>query len=63
MISSILAVAAFSLLFVAWGLMRPADRKPGGCHACPHGDEPGGCAESCAIFEDLESKPKAGAVP
>jgi hypothetical protein len=62
MISTILAMAAFALLFVGWGLMRPADRRPGGCHSCPNSGD-GGCADSCAIFDDLESKPKAGAVP
>jgi hypothetical protein len=58
--STLLALFAFALLFVCWGVLRPADQRGGGCHACPHGDDPGGCGDVCALFDDLESKPKLG---
>lgn len=58
--TTLLAVLAFAVLFVIWGLMHPMDHGAAGCHACPHGDDRTACGSSCALFADLESKPKVG---
>jgi hypothetical protein len=55
-----LAMFAFALLFVCWGMMRPADLRGGGCHECSHTDDPSSCGDSCPLFEDLDTKPKVG---
>jgi hypothetical protein len=60
MTTVLVAMAAFALLFVCWGVLRPADRRGGGCHECYHPDDPSACGDSCPIFEDLESQPKVG---
>jgi hypothetical protein len=58
--STLVAMLAFALLFVGWGLMRPADHRGGGCHGCSHSDDPSTCGDSCPLLEDLESNLKGG---
>jgi hypothetical protein len=52
MITGIVGMTVIALLFAAFGLMRPADRKAGGCHGCEHGSD--GCdATTCGLLKDL----------
>jgi hypothetical protein len=52
LMGTMLGTAVIALLFGAFGLLRPADRRPDGCHGCTH--EGGGCdGSSCALLEDL----------
>jgi hypothetical protein len=60
MSSTLVAMLALAGLFACWGFLRPADRRPGGCHGCTRVDDPAGCGETCPLFEDLESQPKVG---
>jgi hypothetical protein len=59
MTSTLVAMLAFALLFVCWGVLRPADAR-GGCHECSHTDDPSSCGDVCPLYEDLESQPKVG---
>jgi hypothetical protein len=60
MITTIITIAAFSALFVLWGVLRPADLK-GGCHDCSNAGDPSRCEKSCELMEDLFSEPHVGA--
>lgn len=60
MSTALVAMLAFGALFVCWGVLRPPDRRGGGCHECAHTDDPSSCGDHCPLFEDLESKPKVG---
>jgi hypothetical protein len=59
MTATLVPVIAFALLFVCWGMLRPADQRQGGCHGCSHGD-PSECGRSCPLLDDLETKTRVG---
>jgi hypothetical protein len=52
MVGALVGTVVVALLFAVFGLLRPADRRPGGCHGCEH--EGSGCeGASCTRFADL----------
>jgi hypothetical protein len=48
--TGLLATLAFAALFVAFGLLRPADRS-GGCHGCTD-QSAGRCGAACPLSRD-----------
>jgi hypothetical protein len=52
MSGELVGIALLALLFAGFGLLHPADRDEGGCHACSHAsDECGG--GTCPLLKDL----------
>jgi hypothetical protein len=51
MTTTVVAMLAFALLFVCWGVLRPADTREAGCHGCSHGDT-ADCGAECPLLMD-----------
>ena len=58
MSGEIVGIALVAVLFVLFGVLRPADRpESGGCHGCSHGDG-NDCGVACPLLKDPEGSAK-----
>jgi hypothetical protein len=54
--SALLMMLGFAVLFVVFGVMRPADRRSGGCHGCQHEVGSVECGTECPLLREMDRK-------
>lgn len=61
--TALLAIVALALLFVAFGMLAPRERRAGPCHGCPADEEAPELCGACPLRDSAGSEEEVKVEP